>query len=93
LFFEWAFPIILEEKNHSLSAVFWKGRLEVYVPTNFYTPPAEGNFRGKSGNPVKPLVIEDYNTHMGYVTTWPLAMVCAAHRSSHCKCSDHPLVV
>ena len=31
------------------------------------TPPVEGNFCDKSGHAVKPRVIEDYNTHMGYV--------------------------
>jgi hypothetical protein len=30
-------------------------------------PPAEGNFRDESGNPVKPLIIADCGTHAGYM--------------------------
>jgi plastocyanin len=51
----------------NLRAVCWKDRGMVYAVTNIHSPPAEGNFRDESGNPVKPLVIEDYNTRMGYV--------------------------
>jgi hypothetical protein len=46
--------------------VCWKDKWEVYVLTNIHAPPADGNFRDKSGNPVKLLVIADFNTHMGY---------------------------
>jgi len=37
------------------------------VLTNMHTPPVEGNFCNESGHAVKPLVIEDYNSHMGCV--------------------------
>jgi hypothetical protein len=40
---------------------------EVFALTNIHAPPAEGNFRDKSGNTMNHLVIDDYNTHMGYV--------------------------
>jgi hypothetical protein len=32
-----------------------------------HAPPVEGNFVDEAGQAVKPHVIEDYNTHMGYV--------------------------
>jgi hypothetical protein len=35
--------------------------------TNIHNPPAEGNFSDEQGNAVKPLIVEDYNRHMGYV--------------------------
>jgi hypothetical protein len=44
-----------------------EGQTGVYVPTNIHAPLAEGNFRDESDNTVKPLVTEDYNTHMGLV--------------------------
>jgi hypothetical protein len=34
--------------------------------SNMCTPPVEGNFK-LDGKAVKPCIIEDYNTHMGYV--------------------------
>jgi len=49
------------------SIVHWKDKCNVYVLTNMHTPPVEGNFCEESGHAVKPHVIEDYNTHMGYV--------------------------
>jgi hypothetical protein len=32
-----------------------------------HTPPLDGNFRDEAGHAVKPHVVEDYNTHMGFV--------------------------
>jgi hypothetical protein len=52
LFFELVFSIISEETNHFLKAVCWKDKMEVYILTNIHAPPAEGNFRNESGNPV-----------------------------------------
>jgi hypothetical protein len=40
---------------------------DVFVLTYMHAPPVEGNFVDEAGNAVKPHVIEDYNTHMGYV--------------------------
>jgi hypothetical protein len=34
---------------------------------NIHTAVADGNFRDESGNIMKPLVAENYNTHTGYV--------------------------
>jgi hypothetical protein len=50
------------------------------VLTNIHDPPAEGNFRDKFGNSVKPLVIEDCITMWFMwtkVTRWPPAMLYA----------------
>ena len=58
--------IVTRVKGH-LSAVRWKDKRDVYVLTNMHPPPVEGNFVDESGHAVKPHVIEDYNTHMGYV--------------------------
>jgi hypothetical protein len=35
--------------------------------TNMLHPPREGNFCDKHGNTLKPVIIQDYNQHMGYV--------------------------
>ena len=58
---------IITRVRGNLSAVRWKDKHDVYFLTNIYAPPAEGNFCNESGCAVKPRVIEDYNTHMGYV--------------------------
>jgi hypothetical protein len=58
--------IVMRVKGH-LSAVRWKDKRDVFVLTNMHAPPVEGNFVDKAGHAVKPRVIEDYNTHMGYV--------------------------
>jgi hypothetical protein len=44
-------------------AVCWKDRREVYVLSNMHIPPVEGNFKTE-GKAIKPIIIEDYNTHM-----------------------------
>ena len=49
------------------SIVHWKDKRDIYVLTNMHTPPVEGNFCDESGRAVKPRVIQDYNTHVGYV--------------------------
>jgi hypothetical protein len=58
--------IVTRVKGH-LSAVRWKDKRDVFVLTNMHAPPAEGHFVDEAGHAVKPRVIEDYNTHMGYV--------------------------
>ena len=50
-----------------ISAACLKDKCDLYIPTNMHSPQAEGNFCDESGHAVKPRVIEDYNTHMGYV--------------------------
>jgi hypothetical protein len=32
-----------------------------------HDPPVEGNFADESGRAIKPTVVEDYNTYMGFV--------------------------
>ena len=58
---------IITRVRGNLSAVRCKDKRDVYVLTNIHAPPAEGNFCDESGRALKPRVIEDYNTHMGYV--------------------------
>jgi hypothetical protein len=48
-------------------AVVWKDKRVVHMLTNIHNPPAEGNFCDEKGNAIKPLVVEDYDRHMGYV--------------------------
>jgi hypothetical protein len=58
--------VVTRVKGH-LSVVRWKDKRDVYVLSNIHPPPVDGNFLDDSGHAVKPHVIEDYNTHMGYV--------------------------
>jgi len=51
----------------TLRAVRWKHRRDVYVLTNMHVPPVEGNFTDESGQAIRPRVVEDYNTRMGFV--------------------------
>ena len=39
----------------------------MYGLTNMHGPPVEGNFTDESGQAIRPRVVEDYNTHMGFV--------------------------
>jgi hypothetical protein len=47
-------------------AICWKDKREVYVLSNMHIPPVEGYFETER-KAIKPVIIEDYNTHMGYV--------------------------
>ena len=49
-----------------LIALAWKDRWEVYMPTNMGPPKAEGSFCDDSNCPVKPHIMEQNNSHMGY---------------------------
>ncbi|PNF35737.1 hypothetical protein B7P43_G16133 [Cryptotermes secundus] len=51
----------------NLTALVWKDKRDVYMLTNMHCPPAEGNFFDEHGNAMKPAIVVDYNTHMGYV--------------------------
>jgi hypothetical protein len=51
----------------NLTAMIWKNKRHVNMLTNMQHPPAEGNFRDEHGNTLKPVIIQDYNQHMGYV--------------------------
>jgi hypothetical protein len=50
----------------SLLAACWKDKQEVYVHSNMHIPPVEDNFK-EGGEAVKPLIIDDYTTHLAYV--------------------------
>ncbi|PSN39855.1 hypothetical protein C0J52_21000 [Blattella germanica] len=58
---------IFSRVKDDLCVVCWKDKREVYLLTNMHNPPASGHFVGDDGFAPKPLVIENYNTHMGYV--------------------------
>jgi hypothetical protein len=50
----------------NLRAVCWKDKWVVYDFSDMSIPPVKGNFK-EDGKTVKPLIIEVYTTHMGYV--------------------------
>jgi hypothetical protein len=50
-----------------MTVLVWKDKRDVHVLTNMHCPPAEGNFCDEHGNAVKPAIVADYSTHMGYV--------------------------
>jgi hypothetical protein len=50
-----------------LRAVRWKDRRDVYILTNVHAPPVDGNFTDKSGQAIKPRVVEDYSAYMWFV--------------------------
>lgn len=49
----------------NLTAVHWKDKRQVYVLSTIRPPTAEGNFQDRST--MKPQVVQNYNTNMGYV--------------------------
>jgi hypothetical protein len=51
----------------NLTAMIWKDKRHVNMLTNMHHPPAEGTFCDEHGNALKPVIIQDYNQHMGYV--------------------------
>ena len=51
----------------TLRFVRWRDRRDVYILTNMHAPPVEGNFTNESGQAIKPRVVEDFNTYMGFV--------------------------
>jgi hypothetical protein len=58
---------IVTRVRGNLRAVRWKDKRDVYILTNMHDPPVEGNFSDESGCAIKPTVVEDYNTYMGFV--------------------------
>jgi hypothetical protein len=50
----------------NLTAMIWKDKRHVNMLTNVHHPPAEGNFHDEHVNTLKPMIIQDYNQHMGY---------------------------
>jgi len=68
---------IATQVSGTLRAVRWKDRRDVYILMNMHTPPVEGNFTDKSGQAIRPRVVDDYNAYMGVVerqTEWSTAM-------------------
>ena len=58
---------IATQVRETLRAVCWKEMREVYSLPNMHAPPVEVNFTQKSGQALKPRVVEDYNAYMGFV--------------------------
>ena len=50
-----------------LTAVVWRDKRDAYLVTNIHDPPTEGNYRDEHGNAIKPVIVADYNRHMGHV--------------------------
>jgi hypothetical protein len=51
-----------------LTAILWRDKRDIFMLTNMHNTPAEkGNFCDEKGSALKPLIVEDYNHHMGYV--------------------------
>ncbi|PNF35735.1 hypothetical protein B7P43_G16134 [Cryptotermes secundus] len=53
--------------RRNLTALVWKDKRDVYMLTNMHCLPAEGSFCDEHGNAIKPAIVVDYNTRMGYV--------------------------
>jgi hypothetical protein len=51
----------------NMTVMIWKDKRNVNMLTNMHHPPAEGNFCDEYGNALKPVIIQDYNEHMGYM--------------------------
>jgi hypothetical protein len=67
-------PRVLKLKRGEISVqakgnltVCWKDKREVYMLSNIHPSPAQGQVMDDSGRSIKPKIVEDYNTHMGYV--------------------------
>jgi len=50
-----------------LTSILWRDKRDVRILTNIHDPPAEGNFCDNNGKAIKPQIVADYNSHMGYV--------------------------
>jgi hypothetical protein len=51
----------------NLTAVIWKEESDVHILTKMHRPPAEGSFHDKHGKAQKPVIVEDYSHHVGYI--------------------------
>jgi hypothetical protein len=58
---------ILTSTRGDLTALVWKDKREVYILTNMQQPPTEGNFCGEHRNALKPVTVDSYNKHTGYI--------------------------
>jgi len=50
-----------------LTDVVWKDKRDVCLLTNIHDPPREGNYSDEHWNVIKPVIVTDYNCHMGHV--------------------------
>jgi hypothetical protein len=90
----------------NLKAVCWIDRHDVYILTNMHAPPVASNFTEESGHAIKPHVVEDYNTYMGFVDKsdrmvnsygtaqrtwkWMKKPVFPLHRHNHTQSVSYP---
>jgi len=51
----------------NITAMVWKGKLDMHILTNMHRPPREGKFCDKQEKAQKPVIVTDYSQHMGYV--------------------------
>lgn len=52
-----------------LAAILRRHKRDIFMFTNMHNAPADGNFCDEQRYALKPLIVEDYNCHMGYVDT------------------------
>jgi hypothetical protein len=50
-----------------LTAILWRDKRDICMLTNIHDVPPEGNFCNDAGKAIKPQIVMDYNSHMGYV--------------------------
>lgn len=58
---------IVTRVQRNLCLIRWKDKQDMFILTNMHAPPPEDRLLDEFGNAIKPLVVEDYNKHMGYV--------------------------
>jgi hypothetical protein len=61
----------------NVTAMIWTDKQDMYTLTSMHRLPTEGNFCDKHGKAQKPVTVEDYNQHMGYInngTEWLIAI-------------------
>jgi hypothetical protein len=58
---------ILSRTTDDLTALVWKDKRDVYILTNMHHPPTNGNFCDEHGNALKPVIVQDYNKHRGFI--------------------------
>jgi len=53
--------------RRDLTAILWRDKCDIHILMNIHDPPAEGNFCNNNGKAIKPQIVADYNSHVGYV--------------------------
>ena len=50
-----------------LTAILWRDKTDICMLMNIHNAPAEGNLCNEGGKAIEPIIVTDYNQHMGYV--------------------------